>query len=571
MAFTPLNLGNNRGATSSFTPLGQASSPVTPPTSLVSKTLGVFKAVGNALTSSEQAVSGEIAAGLPASLTGEQQLNKANQDAASSDIAFINSINKMRAAGKTLTPQQQAIYNNILSTHSGTGVTQTDLLPHAADTNLQGIGNTLGVGLDVLSAGSYGDVLKGGQELLKTGSLTNDLAKSGTLASKVAAPVLQSTAKQTLGQTIKGIAKKTAVRAGIGAGTGYGYDVSQNLQQGKTGSAALTPGMGTILGGSVPIVIGGIQAGVALTKDSAPRFINSLIKPKQADFSYGKDPGRTVSEMGITGNSLPDFVNNITTAKQGVGQQLGAIYSAPENAKVVINATPEIDKIDTAISDAAKGGKNNQSIVNQLQNIKDAILYEHGVDANGSIIRIGDVPRDLSALSPQEAQDLIQHVADQTQFTGRPSDDKIVNGVLKSIYGGIRDKINAGVSVNSPDVEKLNQQYADLTSAEIATRNRNAIIQRSNMTSPIALSKPLGTGAAITAALLTGGATAIPAVLAGATSAALEKAMETTAVKTRIAAWLGSQSPSTITALIQKNPAIKETLYRLVPKLSSQL
>ena len=55
-------------------------------------------------------------------------------------------------------------------------------------------------------------------------------------------------------------------------------------------------------------------------KETAPRFINSLIKPKQADFSYGKNPGRTVSELGITGNNLSDFANNIHTEKNTIVQ-----------------------------------------------------------------------------------------------------------------------------------------------------------------------------------------------------------------------------------------------------------
>jgi hypothetical protein len=80
----------------------------------------------------------------------------------------------------------------------------------------------------------------------------------------------------------------------------------------------------------------------------------------------------------------------------------------------------------------------------------------------------------------------------------------------------------------------------------------------------------IGAASALVTALTTGGA-AIPVILAGAGAAALDKALQSTAVKTRVAAWLGSQSPSAITALIQKNSAIKEAIYRLVPKLASQI
>lgn len=493
-----------------------------------------IKSLFNIVTGSEQNAGGEIASGLPASVTGESMLNKANQDLASSDIAFIKAIKAKQAANQPITASQKAMYDHILQSNSSVG-TQTDLLPHAADTTGEALGNVGGVAADILTAGSYG---AGGRAAEQVG-------------------------KETVAQ----IAKKTAIRSATGAGVGYGYDVAGNLQQGKTGAAAFAPGAGTAAGALIPALIGGMRVGVSLSKDQAPRFINSLIKPKTADFSYGKDPGRTVAELGITGNSLPDFEKNITGAKQSIGKQLGAVYSNPANAGVRIDASGDLGKIDAAISEAAKGGKNNQTIVNQLHNIKDAILYEHGVDANGVITRVGDTPRDLTSLSPQEAQDLIQHVADQTQFTGRPSDDKAVNATLKSIYGGIREKINAGVGANNPEVRDLNQKYADLTSAEIATRNRDSIVKRSNLVSLPASGAAIA--GAITTAIVTGGA-AIPAILGGATALGVEKAFESTAVKSRVAAWLGKQTPGALTTFLRAHPNIAPVLTRAFPALVSK-
>jgi hypothetical protein len=325
--------------------------------------------------------------------------------------------------------------------------------------------------------------------------------------------------------------------------------------------------MGTVLGGAVPLVIGGVQAGVALSKDTAPRFINSLIKPKQADFSYGKDPGRTVSEMGITGNSLRDFANNITAAKQDIGSQIGDVYSNPANADIKINATDIIDKFDTAINNAAKGGKENQGIVDTLINTKDALLYEHGVDESGKIIKTGTVARDLTNLSPQEAFNLKDLVSGQTKFNGKPSDDKTVNAVLKNVYGDLKEKLNNAVGTNNPEIKDLNQKYADLTSAELATRNRDAIVRKNSM---ISFGTKSAGALAGTAALLAGSGN-INSFLIGVSGAALEKALETTAVKTRVASWLGSQTPTAIANILENNPSIRNTVYRLVPKLASKI
>ena len=271
--------------------------------------------------------------------------------------------------------------------------------------------------------------------------------------------------------------------------------------------------------------------------------------------------------MGITGNSLSDFADNITAAKQGVGSEIGAIYADPANASARIDATGEIGKIDTAIADAAKGGKGNQGVVTALQNIKDSLLYEHQVNADGVIEKVGTTPADLSSLTTQEAFDLKQQISAQTRFTGNPSDDKTVNSVLKDMYGGLKSSLNGAVSGNNPEITDLNQKYADLTSAELATRNRDMITRRADM---ISMPTKVGTAAGVITAVATGGA-AIPAVLAGVGAAALDKALQSTAVKTRIAAWLGSETPSVISATLAKNPGIATVLYRALPKFAAQL
>jgi len=135
-----------------------------------------------------------------------------------------------------------------------------------------------------------------------------------------------------------------------------------------------------------------------------------------------------------------------------------------------------------------------------------------------------------------------------------------------SSRGGLRR--SSAVPVRA-DPELLAQVglFADLTSAELATRNRDAIVQRSNM---VSMPVKVGTAAAIITSLGSGGA-AIPAILAGAGAAALDKALGSTAVRSRIAAWLGSESPSVITQVLQQNPGIKTVLYRALPKFASQL
>lgn len=508
---------------------------------------GVF----NALTSAEQAVGRDITAGARAGIQTEAE-NKLIQSQVETEKTLTDLIAKQRAEGRDSSHAEQILAN----------VRKTSVIPKAGEfqaavpestkTNLQGLGDVAGVGLDILSAGTYGAPAKGAKSF--------QLLEKGT---QIATPIVE----KTIGQTLKTIGKETAIKSAVGAGSGYAYDVARNLQEGKTGTEALTPGMGTYLGGSIPIVGGVFKATSAVTKEYAPRIINSLIKPKTADFSYGKNPGRTIADMGITGNNIQDFGEKVDIHKADIGTRIGEVYANPKNANLVINAGDDISKLDKAIEEAAKGGKNNQNIVTQLQNIKDALLYEHRVNADGVIEKVGTTPADLANLNPMGAFDLKQKVSDLTQFTGRASDDKKVNSILKSIYGSLTEKLNNAVKVNNPDIIELNQKYADLTSASLAIKNRDAILQRSAL---VGL-KPYGAGAVGAVSALIAGTAALPATLIGLSVAGLEKALETTAVKTRIAAWLGSATPGTIRKVLERNPAIADTLYRLYPKLASRL
>lgn len=527
--------------------------------------------VASTVTSSEQGFGQDIAGALtnvlPKSWTGIQGLDDASKSYTTGLLSTANTIKLFQEQGKDTTKLQNLLQNQI----NNAPPQVSDLYPALNKTNWQVVGDAAGTLADILSAGSYGKAGAETGKLLVQGatsaSAADLLSKAGVESTVAPAKAVASPIATTLGQTLKTIGKETATRSAIGGGVGYGSDVINNLQSGKTGTAALTPGLGTAAGIALPVIIGGTKAGAAIGKEEAPVFINSLIKPNKGAYAYDKNPGRTVSEMGITGNSISDFQDNLSQARSDVGQKIGQVYSNPANAGVTINAEDHIAKIDSAIKAAASGGKNNQAIVTQLQNIKDALLYEHTVNADGVIERTGTTPRDLTNLSPQEAQSLIQEISGQTKFTGNPSDDKAVNSTLQSVYGGIRDKINDAVSPNNPEILKLNEQYGGLTSAIQATQNRDRILQNSNK-----LSMPIKVGGAagLITAVSTGGA-AIPAILAATGAAALDKGLGSTAVKTKVAAWLGSEAPGVIQSVLKKNPDIVPILLKEFPNLMGKL
>lgn len=529
-------------------------------------------AVGNFLTRNEQNFSQDIAGGLssvlPGSVTGLDSLNKAQQTDQQTAQINAKTLASRRAAGQNTSAQTMAA-----SVNPSPSTSYADLYPAVNKSNLQVLGDAAGVAGDIASMGSYG---KAAMAAGNTGKLlVNEGSAIGGVASKLGIPIAERTvapavqiAQRTLPQTLGNIALKTGTRSVIGGTTGYGYDVTNNLQNGKTGRNIFTPGAGTAIGATIPLGTGALEAAGAVSKSIAPKFINSLVKPSASNFAYGKNPGRAVSEMGITGNSLPDLGKNINQARNTVGSQIGQIISSPANANARVDGTNAINIIDSAIQDASKGGKNNQGIVDNLSNIKDALLYQHGTDAEGNIIKTSTTPLDVSALNPQQAFALKQQISNQTKFTGNPSDDKTVNAVLQNMYGDIKGKINKAVAPNNPEITKLNERYADLTSAGLAVDHRHTITQRANLTN--LKDTGIGAGIGVLTDVLTGGQH-VGAALAGLGAAGAAKLLGTTAVKSRIAARLGREAPGFIGRTLQQNPSVAPIVSRIISKSASAL
>ena len=518
----------------------------------------LFDAVASSEVGLGQDVAAAAASVLPKSMTGVGDVQKSTTETANDAANLAHLIHAQKAQGQDTTRLETQLSSELETLKSMPGV--DDLYPSLKKTNLQVGGDIAGTALDALTFGEYGAAARGAAEtgkLLTAADRAAEAAKAGVTAAK---PVLG------LGAKLSDIGIDTAKKAGVGAAIGYGSDVSQNMKSGATGSDVFKPGLGTFTGVALPTVIGGVRAGLAIGSQEAPRIINSLVKPKNANFAYGKNPGRAVSELGITGNSLPDFENNITAAKNQIGQQIGAVYKNPANASAMVDVSDDVGKLDDAIATAAKGGKNNQGIVTQLQNVKDALLYEHGIDEDGNITKVGTEPRNLNMTAP-EAQSFIQEVSGLTRFTDAPSDDKAVNGALKDVYGGVRDKINAAISPNTPEIVKLNERYGDLTSAELAVKNRNIIAQRSNVLGLTA--KSAGLIAGFATHIMGGGD--IKSILIGAGAAGLEKALGSTAVKSRVAAWLGRQTPGVISDIIDRNPEIGPLLQKIIPNIAGKM
>ena len=396
------------------------------------------------------------------------------------------------------------------------------------------------------------------KEFISPAPSAGEIAGSALQSAALFAPVGTLAKGITTGVRALGLVKGASALGKIGAGTitGEMFDVAMNLQQGKTGKDALTPGLGTLIGGGIPALGVAKNVMVRFGEGQAPRVINSLIKPLAKDFSYGKNPGRAVAEESIVANNFDDLIDQIRTSRQKIGQSIGEL-SSKLSERPLLTIKPALSPFDDAIKVATS--QNNPTLLARINNVKRAVteVLEPYTDDAGNLAIRSAGSRNLDSMTFQQARKLLTEIGDMTQFTGNPSDDKLVNSTLKRVYGRIKDTTLKYAEALNPtlakEFSKLTEKYADLHSAEIATKYRDKIIERQNL---IGLSPTVaGVGSGIIAAIATGGA-ALPAVVVGASVAVLDKLAQTPGFKTRLAYILSKKTMQEANFLFQKIPAL---------------
>lgn len=320
----------------------------------------------------------------------------------------------------------------------------------------------------------------------------------------------------------------------------------------QTGSAKEGVDAGLITAVLGVPVDGAIKTFQSASKELAPKFINSLIKPLLKDFSYGKNPGRAVAQEGITANSLDELGQKIGEARQTYGKKIQDLgQKIGDSVKGTLE--PAFAHIDAAIEKANVAPRTNASLIERLKALKSDLL--------GEPMGGGEGTQSLKDLTYGALHEFKQKIGDMTKWTGNASDDKAVNAALKKAYGAAKEEMNtiADKVGLGKDARFLNERYADLTSAHVATEYRDKIAERQNLIS--AGSKHLGTAAGVLGALATGGA-ALPAILAGVAGTAFDKIMGTAAAKTRIAKWLAGVSKEDAEKVFEQAPHFRDALVR---------
>lgn len=358
-------------------------------------------------------------------------------------------------------------------------------------------------------------------------------------------PKLLPTAEKVLSYG-KGLLPRVAEQAGIGAG----FVASENLREGRPLGENVKAG--ALFGAGIPVggtLLSKAKATVAGEK-TASRIINSLIKTKRGSFSYGKNPGLGVAREGIIFNSLTEGEQKIATKLSEIGTEMDKVANNPRYANKTYDFTEVLVPIAKEIKKLTKErGYTETTNINKLKNI----LY----DLTGRIDNKDGTftyTKNIKNISLPKAIQLKRDIASFAKYTGiNNTDDKLLNKVIQESANKAKNKVN----FIAPEMRKLNERWANLKTAHVAIRDREALLQGQNLIkfNP----KLIGGGS-----LIAGAATFNPAIIAfGFLNYGIDALLSSSAFKTRLAKWLTKSTPTDRALLLRDAPFIKPILDRI--------
>lgn len=288
-----------------------------------------------------------------------------------------------------------------------------------------------------------------------------------------------------------------------------------------------------------------------LTEKIPSRMVNSILRPAEKDFHFGRNPGLGVVEEGITANTRGDLLIKIADKKHEIGQAIDEALSAPAVASKTIDVTPALAPIEEAVKKATKSGE--QDLVRRLLDLRDGLTQEFDLVGRDLVNR---GPKRL-ALSPKEVQQMKIELGQATRWTGQAFDSDI-NRVKTAVYRNLDGMVDKA----APGTEELNARYANMLTAEKSLERTNNHLQKL----VLAGLKVSGFGGLGYVASAAQGDSTPEALAKGAGAAALTKFLGSTPVKTRFAQYLNALAPSERESLIQAIPTLRNVILGLREK-----
>jgi hypothetical protein len=225
--------------------------------------------------------------------------------------------------------------------------------------------------------------------------------------------------------------------------------------------ASIGIGAGTALGAGFGIAKGYKASAIGRNK-LAGDLINSIIKPRHREFSFGKNPGQGIAQEGIWGLNINSIGNKVNKRLDELNSYVKGIYSLPENQIKAINLEQMLDPFYDALDKLSKAPETHQAKINEIYGIVK--------DLEGNIpkgINIKEVPL-------KTAYGIKKVVEGMQKWNVESTGDQIINSSLKQAYHNIDNAIDTVM----PELKPANSRIANLISAKQAIKNRIEVLSR---------------------------------------------------------------------------------------------
>ena len=287
-------------------------------------------------------------------------------------------------------------------------------------------------------------------------------------------------------------------------------------QAGKQAGAGDWAGAAGTVGGAaaleaVPKL--GVKVGKVITETLPKHAITRIIRPMTKDVQFDKEPAQAILDEGIVSWSLDGIAKKVAQKMKTVGADIDRMAADPKYAKTKVNLTTAIDPLRKATNEAIMAG--DTALYNKLSNLENELGYEYverkipgkpatpaqpavpGKPATRAKYGTGGKPGTpaqpavpgrparpaqpatpdqfvleragprKTIVSPTEALKLKRMIGKRIRWSEDALDEE-VNGALGAVYGRVNDLLNSAV----PELETLNNRYANLVSSAKAIERR---------------------------------------------------------------------------------------------------
>ncbi len=527
---------------------------------------GLGYKIADALTQGEQATGKILGQSLAVAnpITGNLTKDfKAMEDSKQglSDLQ-LSVIKEIKA--KKLRGEDTSRLENVLNKTSTNTANQSiaDIAPDTQKTNLQALGAVGQVGLDALSAGTY-------KPLATTAGLAR--TAEGAVAANKAYLALST------GQKLTKIGKDTLKLAGTVTPFGYGYDVAGNLQEGKTGKEAATPGSGTLFSTIIPLAIGGARAAKALSQPISEYVVGNLsgkgVPATQQLAKGGQD------FMGITPSEvLSDTRNSLSLYDNSVKNQFGAskkeLVDQFTGQRIGIEPT-DTTKLRTIANEFGFGDRLPNNTANM--SVKETMDLLSEINAKGRTkITVMDTPAirqakyDLSQLKSSIKAKAVK------EFGGKEGTfDKVYSNYSKAqgVIDGMENIVGSISKYKTLSPTQINTAYSRLQ--RLFTQDSKAYIDAVKSFEAVTGERILDKVAAsqfseIVPKNLKAGDSNMYSVVNDVFSL-LTFPLRSPKIGAKLVSFTSGYKPSVVTSLLNANPKIRQSIYDAVIKENKSL